>query len=86
MTTTWRYAFAREPTTEGVWWSVREVYTDDEGRLSWTEAIAPGGDTVRELLNDLVLMDLALGHAILDLTLSEPKLVSGWPLPESSQA
>lgn len=48
--------------------------------------IAPGGDTVRELLNDIARMDLAWGTAILDLTLSEPKLVSGWPLPESSQA
>lgn len=74
--TTWRYLLARERAANGDdYFTVREVYEDHDGRLSWTaDAIEPSGETWREIANDLALMSGAANGPVLDLTLDPPAL------------
>ena len=64
----WRYMAARETSHGEEVWTIREVYDD----TSWTDAIAPSGDSHRDLLDVLRMMlldaerrdflDLDAGH------------------------
>lgn len=83
---TWRYVMAREAYKHQSGeveetWSIRELYTDEDGKLSWTkEAIDPCGETWIELGDCLGRMTAAVtAIEYLDLTLEEPRLVTGRP-------
>lgn len=55
---------------------MRELFTDDDGGISWTEdTVGPAGETPAELADDLRHMAAAYGAPILDLTLDPPRLV-----------
>ena len=80
--TTWRYAVTRryvEGATDdlsGHVYEIREVYTDQDGKLSWTkDPIDPFGETLKEIQECLARMSSAsLGH-VLDLTTDPPQRV-----------
>lgn len=80
--TTWRYAVTRsyvEGATEelsGYAYEIREVYTDDDGKLSWTkDPIDPFGETLKEIREVLILMSSATSDNVLDLTVDPPQWV-----------
>lgn len=72
----WRYAVTRSRNEEGFYYEIREVYTDEDGKLSWTEdAVAPYGETLKEIQEALTRMASdALGN-VLDLTTDPPEWV-----------
>lgn len=74
---TWRYAMTREFDELGDdLFTIREVYTGENGSLSWTEnAISARGEKWMECVNDLAMMGRAVGGPILDLTLDPPAFV-----------
>jgi len=73
---TWRYCITREVIDGEDHFTVREVYTSKDGKLSWTEeAIAPRGGTWRDCADDIGLMTRAVNGRILDLSLDPPQLV-----------
>lgn len=76
MSTTWRYCITREAAEGGIQYAVREVYTDDNGALSWSaDPVAPHGETWLEIADDLAKMVAAINGRLLDLTLDPPALV-----------
>ena len=74
---TWRYCITRERLDDGsIHYALREVYTDDDGSLSWTaNPITASGETWQEIANDLGYMSNAAGMDVLDLTLDPPAFV-----------
>lgn len=73
---TWRYCVTREEVGGEIMYAIRELYTDTDGSLSWTDAtMSPYGETLAEFVNDLALMADASTHPILDLTVDPPALV-----------
>ena len=67
--TTWRYAMTREVHDGEPFYTIREVYSSDDGKVGWTEdAIAARGDSWQECGDDLSLMGRALGSNILDIS------------------
>lgn len=75
---TWRYCISRERVDgedEDVY-EIRELYTSDDGELSWTkDAIGPCGSSFAEIVEDLAHMTEAAKREVLDLTLDPPRLV-----------
>ena len=66
---TWRYAMTREVHDGEAFYTIREVYTSDDGKIGWTQdAIAARGDTWQQCGNDLALMGRAVGSSILDIS------------------
>lgn len=77
--TTWRYAVTRqfaEGATEelsGYVYEIREVYTDYDGKLSWTtDPMDPYGETLKEIQECLIRMSSAAFGNVLDLTVDPP--------------
>ena len=66
---TWNYRVVKEQAKldEDAWCSIREVYYDKKGEIiSWSaDDIAPGGETVEELLEVLQLMRNCLDKPVL---------------------
>lgn len=84
--TTWRYAATRvsDPRTGEETWEIRELYTEDDNKFSYTtSAVAAAGDSFEELQRDLDRMrgDARLPH--LDLTGDTARLVED--APDSNQ-
>lgn len=78
MSTTWRYAMTRETDKDGEhFFTIREVYTSDDGALSWTAiGVAAGGHTWADCADDLAVMGRAIGSPILDITADPPRWLS----------
>jgi len=75
-TTTWRYCMTRDLVDGEYVFEVREVYTDPDGALSWTEKPAsPNGSSWVDCANDIALMSRAVNGRVLDLTLVPPALI-----------
>lgn len=70
---TWRYRVTRGTThhfdgTTGDFYAIREVYTDQDGGLSWTaDGARPSGATLGELRIDFQAMQRAFDEPVLDL-------------------
>lgn len=75
---TFRVCVTREFTDDGEdYFTIREVYTADDGALSWTEKAVPiVADTWQELVTEVVRFGEALDLPVLDLTLDTPRFVS----------
>lgn len=75
MSTTWRYAMTRETDEDGEhFFTIREVYTSDDGTLSWTAiGVAARGDTWSECGDDLAKMGRAIGSPVLDISVDPPQ-------------
>lgn len=60
----WRYMAARETFAGGEeGWTIREVFTDDAGRTSWTDRDeAPYGSSYEELREALRMMTFDIEH------------------------
>lgn len=79
---TWRYAVSRSTTSsnpdaspDGEAWEIRELHPDSDNKFGYTENhIAPYGETVEELRQELLHMLAALDRPILDLTTTKPEL------------
>ena len=49
-------------------YAIREVYTDSEGKISWSvDEARPHGETLAELRADFELMQRAFAEPVLDL-------------------
>jgi hypothetical protein len=79
---TWRYAVTRDRFRDEDVYTLREVYTHADGRLTWTESgMAPRGGSWAECAQDLLMMRQALYGMVLDLTVDPPKWVTPPELP-----
>ena len=60
----WEYRVVRNKSDNRYWFDIREVYDDGEG---WTmNEIAPAGETLDELRNDLIHMLVATSKPVLE--------------------
>ena len=76
MNTSWRYCISRELEDGVLVFGIREVYTDSDGTIAWSEStVEPQGETLTEIVADLGHMESATVGDVLDLTLDPPRLV-----------
>lgn len=74
---TWRYCVTRDERDGEIEYAIRELYTGEDGGLSWTaDEVGPRGETAQELADDLARMSAASSRPVLDLTLNPPALIS----------
>lgn len=75
---TFRVAITREHTDDGEdFFTVREVYTGEDGKLSWTEEAVPVvADSWQELVTEIVRFGEALDLPILDLTVEPARFIT----------
>lgn len=79
---TWRYVVSYstgstnpDVPSEGEAWEIRELYPDNGDKFGYTAGpIAPYGETIDELREELLHMLAALDQPILDLTTKTPQL------------
>ncbi len=63
----WNYRVVKERYNDEDWYTIREVYYDDDGKIrGYTDEIAPGGETVEVLRATLKLMRSCTDKPILD--------------------
>ena len=74
--TTWHYAYTKHPSPTGPpFWTITEVYRDQNGDLSaWSSTVNAMGETPFELRDDLKRMLDAINYPWLDLTTDPPTL------------
>lgn len=73
----WRYVSTKrlDSTTGAEQWEIRELYTEEDGRFSYTEnPISPFGESREELERDVTRMAEDLQLDYLDLTGKDPEL------------
>jgi hypothetical protein len=65
---TWNHRVFITHTEYGDWLDIRETYYNEEGNVEgWTmDAIAPGGETIEELRNELQRMLACLDKPVLE--------------------
>lgn len=64
----WNYRLVRHTQGDDSYITVHEVYYDDDGnpKAYTIDAVSPGGETLDELRDDLILYLQAFGKGVLD--------------------
>lgn len=65
---TWNYRVVRKQTADGEYYGIHEVYYDSDGNpeMVTVEPVAPCGDTLQELVDDMRYYIIAVSRPVLD--------------------